>query len=117
MPLRHRSTSLVTLGSLLVLVAEGACSSKPAAPPPVSPDAWAVVDGREIKRDEVEKAYRRMVDLTATPSDEEAMTAKLNLLNEIITQNLLMAKSRRRSTNARRTWRRTSFRSSSHNAD
>jgi peptidyl-prolyl cis-trans isomerase SurA len=35
-----------------------------------------------------------MVDLTATPSDEEAMTAKLNLLNEIITQNLLMAKAK-----------------------
>ena len=72
----------------------GACASKPVAPPPPSPDVWAVVDGREIRRDAVEKAYRRAVDVGVTPSDEEAMTAKLNLLNEMITQDLLMAKAK-----------------------
>jgi peptidyl-prolyl cis-trans isomerase SurA len=94
MPIQDRLTPLATRVALLVLVFGGACASKPPASPPVSPDAWAVVDGREIKRDEVEKAYRRMVDLSATPSDEEAMNAKLSLLNELITQNLLMAKAK-----------------------
>ena len=70
-----------------------ACGSTPAAPreKPVSADAWAVVDGREITRDNVEKAYRRTRD--ARPlSDEETMTAKLALLNDLILQDILLAK-------------------------
>ena len=56
----------------------GACQSKPAAPAPqpVSADTWAVVDGREIRRDTVEKAYRRTVQTEPPPSDEEALTAE-----------------------------------------
>lgn len=80
--------------AFLSVFALGGCTSKPAAAPPVSPDAWAVVDGREIKRDDVEKAYRRVVDLAATPSNEEAMAAKLNLLSDLITQDLLVAKAK-----------------------
>jgi peptidyl-prolyl cis-trans isomerase SurA len=60
----------------------------------VSDDAWAVIDGREIKRDEVEKAYRRSRDVSKPLSDEEALTAKLSLLNEIIVQDILLAKAR-----------------------
>ena len=62
--------------------------------PPVSADAWAVVDGREIKRDEVEKAYRRTAQTEQTPSEEEALGAKLNLLNELIVQDMLLAKAK-----------------------
>jgi peptidyl-prolyl cis-trans isomerase SurA len=69
------------------------CRSTPEAPLP-SPDAWAVVDGREIKRDEVEKAYRRVAQLSPVPSEEETLTAKLTLLNEMIVQDILMAKAR-----------------------
>jgi peptidyl-prolyl cis-trans isomerase SurA len=50
------------------------------------------VDGREIKRDEVEKAYRRNAPPTPVASDEEALTAKLGLVNDLIVQNLLVAK-------------------------
>ena len=71
----------------------GACQSKPAAPP-VSADAWATVDGREIKRDDVEKAYRRTRQANATPSDDEAMVAKLSVLNDMIVQDILLAKAR-----------------------
>lgn len=85
------------LSALLVALAfaglAGACRSTPAAPP-VSEDAWAVVDGREIRRDEVEKAYRRTAQASPAPSDEEALTAKLALLNELIVQDILLAKAR-----------------------
>jgi peptidyl-prolyl cis-trans isomerase SurA len=90
MPNRRSLTPLATLALLSVI---GACASKP-VPPPVSADAWAVVDGKEIRRDEVEKAYRRVVDPGATPSSEEVMAAKLGLLNDLITQNLLLSKAK-----------------------
>jgi peptidyl-prolyl cis-trans isomerase SurA len=70
----------------------GACGSRPAAPPTASADAWAVVNGREIRRDDVEKAYRRSVQGSAVPSEDEALAAKLTLLNELIVQDLLLAK-------------------------
>ena len=72
----------------------GACRSTPSAPKAVSADTWAVVDGREIRRDEVEKAYRRNAQLQPAPSDEEALTAKLGVLNDLIVQDLLFAKAR-----------------------
>jgi peptidyl-prolyl cis-trans isomerase SurA len=72
----------------------GACRSTPAAPPPASADTWAVVDGREIKRDDVEKAYRRTAQTAPTASEEEALAAKLGILNDLIVQDLLFAKAR-----------------------
>lgn len=71
-----------------------ACRPTPAAPPAVSADAWATVDGREIKRDDVEKAYRRTAQLDPVPSDEEALGAKLGILNDLIVQDVLLAKAR-----------------------
>jgi peptidyl-prolyl cis-trans isomerase SurA len=69
---------------------------RPAGPGPApapSATAWAVVNGREISRDEVEKAYRRAAAAeTQQLSEEEAYTAKLNLLNEMIVQDILLAK-------------------------
>lgn len=91
MQIRPRVSLFAVLASLL---AAGACSSKPPAAPAASADAWAVIDGREIKKDDVEKAYRRVSDLMAKPSDEEVMAAKLTLLNEMITQDLLLAKAK-----------------------
>ncbi len=77
----------------LALTGLTACNSSPAAPP-VSADAWAVVDGREIKREDVEKAYRRTAQLSPAPSDEESLIAKLGILNELIVQDLLLDKAR-----------------------
>jgi len=57
-----------------------------------SADTWAVVNGRAITRDDVEKAYRRTHDASQTLSEEEALTAKLNLLNDLIVQDILLAK-------------------------
>ena len=68
------------------------CSSTPQTPA-LSADVWARVDGRDIRKDDVEKAYRGAMRTDApTPSDEEAMALKLNILDELITQNLLTAR-------------------------
>jgi peptidyl-prolyl cis-trans isomerase SurA len=74
----------------------GACrpASGPAAAPAPSANAWAVVNGHEITRDDVEKAYRRAAPENQTPSEEEAYTAKLNLLSELIVQDILLAKAK-----------------------
>src|SRR5690349_11350344 len=83
--------------ALIVATLVTACrSNSPASAPAPSAGAWAVVNGKEISKDEVEKAYRRNAPAPGQqqPSEEEAYTAKLNLLNEIIVQELLMAKAR-----------------------
>jgi peptidyl-prolyl cis-trans isomerase SurA len=80
---------------LVLVTLAGGCRSQPAAPPPpppVSADVWAVVDGREIRRDEVDKAYRRTVAPNPATSEDEATAAKLNLLNQMIGQNIMLAK-------------------------
>ena len=80
------------LTAVAVLSLAAACRSTPPPAPPVSPDTWAVVDGRKISEQDVEKAYRRTRDESQTLSDEETLTAKLSLLNDLILQDLLIAK-------------------------
>jgi peptidyl-prolyl cis-trans isomerase SurA len=86
------------VGFVCVLLATGAvasCSKSPAPAAPaaaVSADTWAVVDGRNISREMVEKSYARMRDTSQTLSEEETLTAKLTLLNDIIVQEILLAK-------------------------
>src|SRR5262245_31795152 len=79
---------------IVLSAAAVACkSSTPAAPAPApaSADTWAVVDGRNITRDAVEKAYQRTEDTSQPLSDEEALTAKLNVLNDLIIKHILLA--------------------------
>jgi peptidyl-prolyl cis-trans isomerase SurA len=87
--------SLVVLGAAVLFLAPG-CRSTPPPPsaPAISADAWAVVDGHEITRQDVDKAFRRVPDTSQTLSDEETMTAKLNLLDSMILQEILLAKAR-----------------------
>lgn len=88
---RRPHTSLLVTLVLASLV--GACRSTPGAAPPVTADTWAVVDGRAITREDVEKAYRRAAQ-PQVPSDDEVLTAKLSLLNDLILQDVLLAKAR-----------------------
>jgi peptidyl-prolyl cis-trans isomerase SurA len=93
MPIADRRV-LVSLLLALATLAAG-CRSRPAVPPtppPVSADVWAVVDGREIRREEIEKAYRRTAPPNQAISDDEATTAKLNLLEQVIVQDLMLAR-------------------------
>src|SRR5687767_793805 len=87
-----RSSLLIVLG---VSIAIGACRSNttgPGAAPAASPNTWATVNGRQISRDEVEKTYRR--EAAQQQSNEEALAGKLALLNEMIAQELVLAKAR-----------------------
>jgi peptidyl-prolyl cis-trans isomerase SurA len=84
--------------ALLTLTGAAACRTTPAGPTTpavtVTENTWAVVDGREIKRDDIERAFRRVSQAPPTLSNEEALTAKLNLLNDFIVQDILIAKAR-----------------------
>jgi peptidyl-prolyl cis-trans isomerase SurA len=80
---------------LSALAAAGLGAACRATPPTaVSDNTWAVVDGREITRDEVETAFRRIGDASQTLSEEETLLAKLTLLDDLIVQDLLLAKAR-----------------------
>jgi peptidyl-prolyl cis-trans isomerase SurA len=70
-----------------------ACQSKPSAPP-VSANAWAVVNGHEITRDDVDKAYRRTDQSVQQLAEDEAFAARLTLLDDLIAQDIFMAKAR-----------------------
>jgi len=60
------------------------------------PDVWATVNGKEIKRDEVEKYYRTRVNPEGQePSQEEALTLKLNVLDELIKNEILLERAKK----------------------
>ena len=89
----------LAFGALVAVFFIAACRTQPATPEgssaaKISENAWATVDGREITQDAVEKAYRRLREVSQPLSDEEAMTAKLSLLNDLILQDILMAKAK-----------------------
>ncbi len=61
-----------------------------------APDVWAVVNGQEIKRDEVEKYYRTRVNPEGQePSQEEALSLKLNVLDELINNEILIERAKK----------------------
>jgi peptidyl-prolyl cis-trans isomerase SurA len=69
-------------------------ANKTTETPTVSANAWAVVDGKEISREDVDKAYRRTRDSSQPVSEDETLTAKLSLLDDLILQDILLAKAR-----------------------
>lgn len=88
---------MLTRVFVLILCAAslGACqqatTSSSAPAKAASPDAWATVNGRDIPRGIVEKAYQSSLDPSAPPmSADQVLTAKLNIVDEIITQEVLL---------------------------
>ncbi len=64
------------------------CRNEEAAP---APDVWAVVNGKPISREDVEKAFRSRVNADAPdPSQEEALSLKLSILDELINSEILL---------------------------
>jgi peptidyl-prolyl cis-trans isomerase SurA len=77
--------SLTTAGVMLLMPA---CQRNSTG----SGDAWARVDGHPIYRSEVEKIYRSRIGSTGEANDkEESLSYKLNVLNELINNQILMA--------------------------
>ena len=92
---KHYRHLFVALSAVAAACVAAGCRAAPTpAAPTISADTWAVVDGRTITRDDVDRAYRRTEDLSQRLSDEEALTAKLILLNDLIVQDILLAKAR-----------------------
>ena len=61
-----------------------------------APDVWAVVNGQEIKRDDVDKYYRTRVSPEGQePSQEEALSLKLNVLDELINNEILLERAKK----------------------
>ena len=64
---------------------------------PIVPDegVWAVVDGAPITRDEVDKYYHTQLNPDAPqPSQDEALSLKLNVLDELINNHILLEKAK-----------------------
>jgi peptidyl-prolyl cis-trans isomerase SurA len=61
-----------------------------------APDVWAAVNGKEIKRAEVDKYYRTRVNAEGQePSQEESLSLKLNVLDELIYNEILLEKAKK----------------------
>ena len=61
-----------------------------------SPDVWAVVNGKEIKRDDVDKYYRTRVNPEGqAPSQEEVLSLKMNVLDELINNEILLERAKK----------------------
>ncbi len=78
---------------IVVLVAAAACmfsaACKKEATP--GPDVWATVNGKEIPRAQVDKYFRTRVNADApAPSQEEALSLKLSILDELIDNEILL---------------------------
>jgi peptidyl-prolyl cis-trans isomerase SurA len=66
-----------------------------------APNVWAIVNGKEIKRDDVEKYYRTRVNPEGQePSQEEALSLKLNVLDELINNEILLERAKKLSSEA-----------------
>jgi peptidyl-prolyl cis-trans isomerase SurA len=90
--LKIQIPALLTAALGATLFASACNSTKTPSEAAVGADTWAVVDGRPITKDATEKAFRRLRDPGETLSAEEAVAAKLSVLDDLILQDLLVAK-------------------------
>ncbi len=88
---------LVTVWVLAAVACVPACK-KQVTP---SPDVWAVVNGKEVRRAEVEKYYRSRVSPEGqAPSLEESLSLQLNILDELINNEILRERAQKLSLEA-----------------
>ena len=79
-------TTLV-LAALVACVLDVGCRRESAP----SPDVWAAVNGKEILRQDVEKIFRSRVNADApAPSQEEALSLQLSILDELVNSEILL---------------------------
>jgi len=84
---KHRRQVLAAVAACVIAASLVGCKRE-ATP---GPDVWAVVNGKEITRQEVEKGFRSRLNPDAPlPSQEEALSLKLNVLDELINTEILL---------------------------
>jgi peptidyl-prolyl cis-trans isomerase SurA len=82
--LKRRIAILATLAACAFAVS---CKNQTAP----GPDVWAVVNGKEISRSDVEKYYRTRVNSEGpAPSQEESLSLKLSILDELINNEIML---------------------------
>jgi peptidyl-prolyl cis-trans isomerase SurA len=92
-PMKEMARVAMLLPVVAMVLAMGT-GCKPKTQP--SPDVWAVVNGQEIKRDEVDKYYRTQVSPDGPePSQEEALSLKLKVLDELISNEILLERAKK----------------------
>jgi peptidyl-prolyl cis-trans isomerase SurA len=88
---RNRSYSLMNTAALALMAGLAllpACRTHKSAP---GQEVWAEVDGQPIYREQVERLYRgRTAQGTDAATAEEAASFKLNVLNELINNQILV---------------------------
>jgi len=83
-----------SLAALLLLAAVAAGCKHDATPP--AADVWAIVNGQQIHRDEAVKYYKSRLNPQApTPSQEEALSLTLNVVDELINNNILIQRAKK----------------------
>jgi len=81
-------TRRILILAAIVACAFAAACKKEAAP---GPDVWATVNGKDIYRAEVEKYFRTRVNAESpAPSQEEALSLKLSILDELVNNEILL---------------------------
>ena len=92
-PMRGKARVALLLPAAAMALAMGAGCKQKTQP---SPDVWAVVNGQEIKRDDVDKYYRTRVNPEGqAPSQEEALSLKLNVLDELVDEEILLERAKK----------------------
>src|SRR5271156_3681938 len=87
----RRAAVLLPLAGVMLLGATG-CKQEVQH----SPDVWAVVNGKEIKRADVDKYYRTRVNPEGQePSQEEALSLKLNVIEQLINNEILLERAKK----------------------
>ena len=84
---RNYAAAVAALALFGVLACLPACKKKPAP----GHEVWAEVDDQPLYRDQVERVYRgRTAQGTEAGSPEEAASFKLNILNELVNNQILV---------------------------
>jgi peptidyl-prolyl cis-trans isomerase SurA len=88
--LRIRGRSAFVLAAALTVVYGCQKQSKPAE------GVWGVVNGKDITRAEVDKFYRTQLNPDAPePSQDEALSLKLNILDELVNNQILLDRAKK----------------------
>jgi peptidyl-prolyl cis-trans isomerase SurA len=80
----------LALAAVLAIVSGCQKQSQP------SEGVWAVVNGKEVTRAEVDKYYRSQLNPDAPePSQDEALSLKLNILDELVNNQILLQRAKK----------------------